>query len=293
MAKELPYFKFYTSEWLDGDITLEDYKTQGLFINLCALYWSKEGDLYLNKMKKRFRILPNECFENLINEELIAINNEGKIEIAFLDEQMTERVTKSQKNSINGKKGGRPKLQTVKPNKKQSPEENNDLKAEKFNKFWDIYNKKQGKKKCLTKFLKLKDSDILKIAETIENYIKSTPDIKFRKDPYTYLNGEHWNDEIKKEPKVISYRSKFTTIDKVIELFNETDFNKTIKKYKSSEERVKERLDEFLEKEVFKADFKNRPTDEVLSHFINSLQFNPPKKVIIIDENPVVPWLSK
>ena len=65
------------------------------------------------------------------------------------------------------------------------------------------------------------------------------------------------------------------------------------KQYKSSEERVKERLDEFLEKEVFKADFKNRPTDEVLSHFINSLQFNPPKKVIIIDENPVVPWLSK
>ena len=216
------------------------------------------------------------------------------IELVFLPikQRLKADLDIWEKKKIGYSKAGKASAEARK-NKKQSPEENNDLKAEKFNKFWDIYNKKQGKKKCLTKFLKLKDSDILKIAETIENYIKSTPDIKFRKDPYTYLNGEHWNDEIKKEPKVISYRSKFTTIDKVIELFNETDFNKTIKKYKSSEERVKERLDEFLEKEVFKADFKNRPTDEVLSHFINSLQFNPPKKVIIIDENPIVPWLSK
>ena len=42
MAKSLPYFKFFCSEWSDGDITLEDYQTQGLFINICAYYWSNE-----------------------------------------------------------------------------------------------------------------------------------------------------------------------------------------------------------------------------------------------------------
>ena len=33
MAKDLPYFKFFCSEWNDGDITLEDFNLQGLFIN--------------------------------------------------------------------------------------------------------------------------------------------------------------------------------------------------------------------------------------------------------------------
>ena len=32
MGKELPYFKFITSEWLDGEITVETLEAQGLFI---------------------------------------------------------------------------------------------------------------------------------------------------------------------------------------------------------------------------------------------------------------------
>ena len=47
MAKELPYFRFYASEWLEGDITLEDMATQGLFTNICAWYWHKECRLSL------------------------------------------------------------------------------------------------------------------------------------------------------------------------------------------------------------------------------------------------------
>ncbi len=43
MAKELPYFKFITSEWLDGEYTLPDLEVQGLFINICALYCVTDG----------------------------------------------------------------------------------------------------------------------------------------------------------------------------------------------------------------------------------------------------------
>jgi len=32
MSKELPYFKFYPSEWLEGNITLENEKTD--FMNM-------------------------------------------------------------------------------------------------------------------------------------------------------------------------------------------------------------------------------------------------------------------
>ena len=70
-----------------------------------------------------------------------------------------------------------------------------------FDKFWNMYDKKVGKKdKCRKKFLKLSKSDINKIFETLPQYIKSTPDKQYRKNPETYLNNESWNDEIITQP---------------------------------------------------------------------------------------------
>ena len=44
MAKEIPYFKFFTGEWANGEITAESYEVQGVFINICSLYWDKDRD---------------------------------------------------------------------------------------------------------------------------------------------------------------------------------------------------------------------------------------------------------
>jgi hypothetical protein len=68
-------------------------------------------------------------------------------------------------------------------------------KEEQFNKFWEMYDKKIGTKDAKTKFLKLPVKDIEKIFETLPHYLKSTPDIKFRKHPVTYLNQRTWEDE--------------------------------------------------------------------------------------------------
>ena len=65
-----------------------------------------------------------------------------------------------------------------------------------FEKFWDLYDKKKNKKGCERKWKKLKSQDKEKIFKTLPEYIKSTPDKKFRKDPLTYLNQESWEDEI-------------------------------------------------------------------------------------------------
>ena len=54
MARELPYFKFYTGEWANGSIVLEDFTTQGVFINICCWYWSKQGDVKTRHLKKKF-----------------------------------------------------------------------------------------------------------------------------------------------------------------------------------------------------------------------------------------------
>ena len=93
MAKDLPYFKFFCSEWNDGDITLEDYNVQGVFINVCSYYWSKECNLESKMLYKRFKNVKEEI-DTLISEGHIKIS-EGFVEINFLNEQGSERMKQS------------------------------------------------------------------------------------------------------------------------------------------------------------------------------------------------------
>jgi len=65
-----------------------------------------------------------------------------------------------------------------------------------FSDFWDLYNKKTDKKDCESKWEKLKYYERQTIIEVLPKYIKSTPDVRFRKNPKTWLNGKCWNDEI-------------------------------------------------------------------------------------------------
>ena len=66
-----------------------------------------------------------------------------------------------------------------------------------FEKFWNNFGKKTDKEKCYKKFLSLKDSELEIIFNgSLDKYVNSTPDLKFRKNPLTWLNGKCWNDEI-------------------------------------------------------------------------------------------------
>lgn len=107
MAKELPYFKFDCSEWISGNITLEDFQTQGVFINICAYYWFKSGCLKTSEIKPRLK-----CKQSIIDTlfENGHMKADGDfVKISFLDEQFEERGHISVKNSNNGSKGGAPK----------------------------------------------------------------------------------------------------------------------------------------------------------------------------------------
>lgn len=73
---------------------------------------------------------------------------------------------------------------------------------EKFEAFWQYYDKKRGKKKSKNLWMKLSASEVDKIREHLPLYIESTPDKQFRKDPEVYLRNECWEDEIIK-PKVV------------------------------------------------------------------------------------------
>lgn len=102
MAKDLPYFKFFCSEWTDGDVTLESYEIQGFFINVCSYYWSNGCKMELEKLEKKFRH-SNDLINQIIECKLIKIKN-NKVYISFLDEQLSERKELSNVNSRNAKK---------------------------------------------------------------------------------------------------------------------------------------------------------------------------------------------
>tara|TARA_R110000782_G_scaffold267440_1_gene362864 strand:+ start:377 stop:1102 length:726 start_codon:yes stop_codon:yes gene_type:complete len=103
MAKDLPYFKFFCSEWNDGDITLETFEHQGLFINICSYYWSNECNVNLDKLLKRFKG-SKELINDLIDANLFKINKDKTISITFLDEQAEDRGKLCSQNAKNAKK---------------------------------------------------------------------------------------------------------------------------------------------------------------------------------------------
>ena len=123
MNNELPYFKFFPNDWILGEITLLDYGVQGIFTNICAIYWSRGCDLSVDKLGKRIRDdgKPglSRALSQLKNEGIIEVNEEGVIRIKFLDEQYMNLESTHRKRSAAGRKGGKAGLKPgFKPGKK-------------------------------------------------------------------------------------------------------------------------------------------------------------------------------
>lgn len=102
MSKRLPYFQFEPAEYLAGDIFFCSYGAQGMFNNICALYWQKDCELKHSQVVKRFK--NEDLIQELISENIIKVSKD-KITINFLDEQFSKATIKSVVNSENGKKG--------------------------------------------------------------------------------------------------------------------------------------------------------------------------------------------
>lgn len=106
MSIKLPYFKFFSGEWLNGDITLEDYELQGLFISICAYYWHRDCDVTYEQLVKKFR---SNRICDLVPEFIQVDDNDEVVSIEFLEEQFGEFATRKKKLSDAGKKGAKRK----------------------------------------------------------------------------------------------------------------------------------------------------------------------------------------
>jgi hypothetical protein len=102
----------------------------------------------------------------------------------------------------------------------EEKKQDKEIKENLFETFWNLYDKKVERKSCYNKFMKLDLKVIEKIINVVPFYVKLTPDIKYRKNPETWINGECWNDEIKvttnlqNTPEGYAYNSKGELIEK-------------------------------------------------------------------------------
>lgn len=66
-----------------------------------------------------------------------------------------------------------------------------------FERWWKMYNHMVGRERCEVKWHNVLTASERKAAtEHTPMYVASTPDKKFRKNPYTYLTQKCWNDAI-------------------------------------------------------------------------------------------------
>jgi regulator of replication initiation timing len=178
----------------------------------------------LNKLEKTKEVGKQTTSQNttltMINYELY--QTDGK-------QKGTQEANKGQTKG----KGGA----TTKEDKedKELKEDKEDI-VEQFDLFWDLYGKKVDREKCLKKFKSLNDANIEGIFKKVEEYVLSTPDSQFRKNPLTWLNGKCWNDEIivntpkVKEPRHI-YHYNFVNGGYEKNHFTEAENVEYLKKY--------------------------------------------------------------
>ena len=200
MSKELPYFRFYPSEWLEGDITLENERTQGFFITLSAWYWKKDCLIDLCFINKRLvcgKAMLKQCLNNLIESEIVKVDDNGNVTITFLDNQYDLLSEKRQKRVDAGRIGGKAMLKHRSSYKDKDKDKENNKDKEVFDNFWNPYIRKQGSKENAKKIWdKLTKEEQMEIIVILPNYFGQFKDKTFVPYPSTFLNQRRWENEI-------------------------------------------------------------------------------------------------
>jgi hypothetical protein len=144
--------------------------------------------------------------------------DEGKLTSKRVQEAIGDR----RQASINGKKGaekrwknkktdgdpngvaiGLPCLPHDDPNGKERRgedrrEENKTIYD--FEIFWTAFDKKTEKKQAKAQWAKMSDENKAKALDSVADYVKSTPDVQYRKSAFRWLRDERFNDEVPQEP---------------------------------------------------------------------------------------------
>ena len=103
--KELPYFKYFPDEWINGDVTLLPFDLQGIFINVCGYYWKRNCSIAITKLKLRYSTVIEKQWQTLIDSGVMKIDSKNNVIIAFLDEQWNDLQSERDQKVYAGKLG--------------------------------------------------------------------------------------------------------------------------------------------------------------------------------------------
>lgn len=76
------------------------------------------------------------------------------------------------------------------------PPEETEVRTADFESFWEAYQKKVEKDKCIRIWAKMTKAEKEACMNAVPVYVASTPDRTYRKNPSTYLHNKCWKDEV-------------------------------------------------------------------------------------------------
>jgi len=215
--EKLQWFKFSPTDWSMGKIQRCPEITQARYIRLCCLYWNKEANLSYEDAEID---IDKEHLDILVSKKIVECIDDNVV-IKFLDEQLVD-ITANSKSKSKAAKARWDKYKSkevqsttnadamhvhtdamqndaekrreeeTREEKRREEKQKSDL----FDTFWNLYGKKEDRKKSFTKWMNLKIETMETIIEVVPKYVKQKPDIKYRKNPVTFLNNRSWEDEI-------------------------------------------------------------------------------------------------
>jgi hypothetical protein len=201
MSKD-PAVLFYTSDFLSGTFTMTNEQV-GKYIRLLCLQHQK------GKLSEKDMLSICSAYD-------VDIWDKFKIEDgAFINERMYNEAVRRQKFSESRRNNAKsPKndstskayakhMETETETETETINENKTINKTKakihdwqFEQWWNDYDKKVSKEKAITKWNILTNQEKQLALKIVQEYVNSTPDKTFRKDPTTYLNNKSFNDEI-------------------------------------------------------------------------------------------------
>lgn len=208
----------YIAEYL-ADTAHLDAAESGAYLHLIMHYWQKgglpTGDAQLARISK----MTEQSFSNskALLSEFFSIDEAGKWQHNRIDAELSEANTKHARRVAAGQKGGRPSLSNGKAMLKDSPptttttttvkkedashpmrERANGM-AEAFDRFWEAYPEKVGKKPAALAFAKVA-SEVELIIEGLARYVQNKPADRQWLNPATFLNQRRWEDKPAPQP---------------------------------------------------------------------------------------------
>ena len=197
--KELPYFKFFPDEWMNGDVTLLSEDLQGIYLKICCYYWKRNCDMTVTKLKQRYNTVITEQWDELFLSGVLKQGLNDRLIIKWLDLQWSERSREFNQKSKAGKIG----MKNRWADNTVITEHNNKDKEEdkEKNKDKDIYRKFDHLSITIDEFKKLeyfwRKETIDSILDRIENYKDN------KKYKSLYLTAKNWIKDEPKRPKML------------------------------------------------------------------------------------------